>query len=455
MESQIPEIVRTQFRSRRNVALPLSALDLFYSDDRYSNDIFIREVTNKLPSLRPVAPRVPSEPLAPRALSEPLAPRAPLKPLEPLAPRVPLEPRAPLEPRTYACKKTWAELFVPRSANEFFGQDKPLVRCKSWLDCGDFKSSVLVLSGPSGTGKTSLARFLLPNAMELNFANYEHAALRFCLLGGKSYFNASSKSFAGLIIYDLPCLPATAQKYIFDIVHHLSKTTFPLPIIFVLSELSPSFSRITKTCSLRVAMNRLSQKMLLALGYSLLRKTGHSLPNQYAVLQKLSQTSCNAHHFICALEDTVTGHRSNFFGATDTTLSPFELVRNYWSMSYSPLASIEALDSCIVHWLAENTPQLLSTARSVSFFCDSISEWDSLCGRLSYGERQATENTDGVRNIAMIASLTTKVALREAAVDSSLFREVPVSYPKSIRCVPVSSPSLNSSKLVCAFNSCF
>ena len=50
MTETLPEIIRAQFRSRRNVALPHSALVQFYSEICYEADVFAREVTNKLPS---------------------------------------------------------------------------------------------------------------------------------------------------------------------------------------------------------------------------------------------------------------------------------------------------------------------------------------------------------------------------------------------------------------------
>ena len=48
-----PDFIRRQFRSCRNIALPQSAILAFYSNEAYSQDVFEREVTNGLPSMRP------------------------------------------------------------------------------------------------------------------------------------------------------------------------------------------------------------------------------------------------------------------------------------------------------------------------------------------------------------------------------------------------------------------
>lgn len=433
----IPEIIRTQFRTRRNIALPYSALSLIYYCPEYQEDIHVREVVNKLPSLRPLGSPPPPPP--------PPAPSPPSAPPPPLTPPPPPPPVA--AKRKYSNQKSWSQTFVPRTAEEFFGQDKPMKRCVSWISSKEYQSSVLMVTGPAGTGKTSLARFLLPNAMELSFDNYEHSSLRFCLMGGKSYFNDATKSNAGLIILDFPCLSLAGQKYILDLIHHFAPVSgeghfrgFPLPIIFVLPELSPALSRSTKHCSLRINMNRLSPKMLLALGYSLLRRTGYTISNQYTVLQRLSQTCFNARHFVGALEDTVTGYRANFYGSIDSPLSPFETVRSCWNDDRGTLTY--DLDPGVVHWLSENTPPLLCSARALDLFCESVSFWDTLA--------------DGLAPLSVLAEIpafSAKIALRECAVHKSVIREAPVVFPKSLRRFPLSAKT--SGSLVCALNSCF
>lgn len=440
MTDTLPDIIRAQFRSRRNVALPQAALVKFYSEELYLNDVFVREITNKLPSLNPV-----TFPPPPRLVT--VSPPS----LSPISVPHP-SPVAIQAPRVYATTKSWAQLFVPRKADEFFGQEKPIRRCGQWLSSGEYKTSILVLSGPSGTGKTSLSKFLLPTAMHLDFDTYEHSALRFCLRGGTSFFNSATKPASGLVIHDFPCLSQAAQKFILDLIHYFSPVSaigrgFPLPIIFVVPEITSSFARSTKHCSTRVCLNRLSPKMLVALGYSLLRRTGHLITNQFDNIQRLSKLSCNAHHFVGALEDLITGYRRNFFGTTDTSHSPFEMVRNCWTSSSSVA---ESMEPAIVHWMAENTPQFFKSARTVSNYAEIISQWNSLFGRLSYGDQQSCES---VRYIGTMVSLATRVCLRDSAIAPEKFREATIDFPRSIRSEHYHVQ--RSLSLAGALNSCF
>ena len=235
MTETLPEIIRAQFRSRRNVALPHSALVQFYNEACYEADVFAREVTNKLPSLNP----------SNNKLQPQLQPQLQPHTTEVLK-KVPC--LIPITPRTYSSSKNWAQLFVPRNPEEFFGQEKPIRRCAQWLSSGEYKTTVLIVAGPSGTGKTSLAKYLLPSAMHLDFDTYEHTALRFCLRGGTSFFNKATKPSSGLVIHDFPCLPLASQKFILDLIHYFCPVSaiglgFPMPIIFVMTDITPSFSR--------------------------------------------------------------------------------------------------------------------------------------------------------------------------------------------------------------------
>ena len=443
MTETLPEIIRAQFRSRRNVALPHSALVQFYNEACYEADVFAREVTNKLPSLNP----------SNNKLQPQLQPQLQPHTTEVLK-KVPC--LIPITPRTYSSSKNWAQLFVPRNPEEFFGQEKPIRRCAQWLSSGEYKTTVLIVAGPSGTGKTSLAKYLLPSAMHLDFDTYEHTALRFCLRGGTSFFNKATKPSSGLVIHDFPCLPLASQKFILDLIHYFCPVSaiglgFPMPIIFVMTDITPSFSRSLKHCSTRICMNRLSSKMLMALGYSLLRRTGHSLINQHDSLLRLSKLSCNAHHFVGALEDLVTGYRKNFFGTTDTAHSPFETVRKCWESP--PNAPSESVEPSIVHWLAENTPQLLKSARTLNQYAEFVSQWDCLFGQLTYGDQQSCES---VRSIGSLVSLATRSCVRDSAISPDKFRDAAIAFPRSIRSDQLHlSPSLSLSVLARALNTCF
>lgn len=447
MTETLPDIIRAQFRSRRNIALPRSALVLLYSDACYHEDVHVREVINKLPSLNPgeVVPVAP----------EPVALAVGVIPLT-LAPVViPVVPTGTVFPRTFSSTKNWAQLFVPRNPEEFFGQERPIRRCAQWLSSGEYKTTVLIISGPSGTGKTSLAKYLLPSAMHLDFDTYQHSALRFCLRGGTSFFNKTTKPSSGLVIHDFPCLPLASQKFILDLVHYFCPVSaiglgFPMPIIFVMTDITPSFSRSLKHCSTRICLNRLSSKMLMALGYSLLRRTGHSLINQHDSLLRLSKLSCNAHHFVGALEDLVTGYRKNFFGTTDTAHSPFETVRKCWEST--PNASAESVEPSTVHWLAENTPQLLKSARTVNYYAEFVSQWDCLFGQLTYGDQQSCES---VRSIGSLVSLATRICVRDSAISPDKLRDASIVFPRSIRSEQCHLSSSSSSGLARALNTCF
>ena len=118
-----------------------------------------------------------------------------------------------------------------------------------------------------------------------------------------------------------------------------------------MGDVPTSFARATKAFCLRIHTNRLTQKMLIALGYSLLRRTGHTMPNQYNTLLQCARTSNNAHHFIAALEDIVTRYRHNFFGTTDQEFSPFEVVRRCWTGQGNSFYH----DPATVHWVAQNS----------------------------------------------------------------------------------------------------
>ena len=430
-----PDFIRRQFRSCRNIALPHSAILAFYSNEAYSQDVFEREVTNGLPSMRPgikvpvEAPAIPS-PGVPQDL--PIV--APVKILPP--------PVSILRPQL-----SWPEMFVPRCAEEFFGQEKPLRRLMAWLSSGDCKSSFVTIHGPSGTGKSSLARFLLPGAMQVNFESYSHEAVRFCMRGGKS-FSETTKKFAGLIVQDYTCLSEAAQKYLLDIMIFCSKKTFPIPIIFVMGDVPTSFARATKAFCLRIHTNRLTQKMLIALGYSLLRRTGHTMPNQYNTLLQCARTSNNAHHFIAALEDIVTRYRHNFFGTTDQEFSPFEVVRRCWTGQGNSFYH----DPATVHWVAQNSTQLLKSVDTLSSFASSMSQWDSLYSRLSMGDRS---NEVGCF-LSLLVSQQTHFAIQSSAIGNDLLREVPIDFPQSLRReIGVPSSNKKKSPLENALNFCF
>ena len=446
MTETLPDIIRAQFRSRRNIALPRSALVLFYSEACYHEDVHVREVINKLPSLNPGETPVAPEPVA--VAPEPVVPN-----LVPVV--IPVVPTGTVFPRTFSSTKNWAQLFVPRNPDEFFGQERPIRRCAQWLSSGEYKTTVLIISGPSGTGKTSLAKYLLPSAMHLDFDTYQHSALRFCLRGGTSFFNKTTKPSSGLVIHDFPCLPLASQKFILDLVHYFCPVSaiglgFPMPIIFVMTDITPSFSRSLKHCSTRICLNRLSSKMLMALGYSLLRRTGHSLINQHDSLLRLSKLSCNAHHFVGALEDLVTGYRKNFFGTTDTAHSPFETVRKCWEST--PNVSAESVEPSTVHWLAENTPQLLKSARTVNFYAEFVSQWDCLFGQLTYGDQQSCES---VRSIGSLVSLATRICVRDSAISPDKLRDASIVFPRSIRSEQCHLSSSSLSGLARALNTCF
>lgn len=446
-----------------NIRLAEDCCRALYSDPSYASYV-ARRAANGFPSLDPDLSRT-TCPLKRNTASVTqltLPPPAKIPRLVPPSPKPVSAPSAPSAP----INAEWTSRFQPQTFEEIFGQANVVTQARRWLNSCDWHFRVLLLTGGTGTGKSSIARLLLPDATVVNCETYSndllYAAWRprgqhFALSGSSSSGTSSSgsgtmHSSMGLIIHDFGCITREGQSYILNSLWHFiqrgSKQLFPLPIVFVLGEndfSSQIFKRITPN-SLRLTVGNLSQKALQSLAAKILARAGIRCRFDSPAVVAAAKNCTNPRSFIKALDAIYSGSRLAGAGSVaDSTQSPFEVLRSLY-LTGTTKSPLEAAD--LHHWLLENTVPLLENAplsqpESTNLlslqadFVNMLSEVNVILKPLW----QPSTMGEACSSIGHMMGMKARLLTKGLAIRCPLITDMPVKFPASFRRI-VAGPSV-------------
>jgi len=415
----LPAFALQQFRTQRAPVLNSQFLLEIYSNPLYEPDIVFRQKTRGFPSL----------------CATDVAPLAPVKrPIEPppcSATRTALDvvsspDLGPQKPKRSREETPWCQRFAPLVWEDLYGIRGTVTRSQEWLRC-DWKKTFLLVTGASGTGKSSLARLLLPGAETIDFNTYSSTRFQLALIGSGTLSSPKSR---GLILHDLFTLPELAQKFIRDSLVYFYKHDrgCPVPVAIVLDDITPAFSVALARFFTRVTVYRPSKKILMSLGYSILRRAGLADQRFSSNVAAVAAVAANPRQYITYLQKSVCSRERPFsFFAADCHFSPFDLVRQVWcSARPRSVAAIARDDSDgnLASWLSENTVALVIRHELRAAFCDDVSLVDAQ-RRLLFPRSTALPQ--------YLAILAGRVAVSENGYGDACLLDLAVAYPKSLR----------------------
>jgi hypothetical protein len=314
-----------------------------------------------------------------------------------------------------------------------FGQQLSIRRIQEWIGENAWKTSVLFLNGPTGSGKSLLCRLTFPDAIFFDFNTFATDAFQAAFCGFLRFSADRIRNKKALVISDFSCLPEKSQQYIVDVVVYYADKVkhIPLPVIFIFDDIPARMSMVLARFSRRITVSRLSQKSLMALGFDICRRAGLSSERLSRCVADSAGVASNARHFISILEKKITG-RDSVVGVGcpgDVSFSPFDLVRKTWSVKPAvPIDKIVDMDGSetgLLHWLAANTAAAFGLqGNPLAALCDDYSLFDTMNRKLF---------SHGNYSVRFATAQSTRVAVSEFGYGQALVNELPVAYPDSLR----------------------
>lgn len=391
-----------QFRSRRQVAISRDMLQLLYNDPRYSEHCHYRHVVRRFPNLNneeyPIEYSVQNKKRS--IVNDSQSTHVNKK----------------ICNNDMQVDRSWPICFKPLSMNQVFGQIGAITKAKEWLE-NKWKNKFLLLHGPTGCGKSTIANILLPNAVSVNFCNFSCALLQ-SSFANFPIWSIEPKKSHGLIISDMACFPINGQKYLLDLLQYFPGREFQLPVILILDDIPPSFANAVVPISVRISVCRPSTRVLNTLGSQLIKRVGLNVDKNYTLLSQCANISLNVRHFVSNLQTIF--EKCNFQQnlQIDGIFSPFETLQSIWNIANK---NCQQIDVKIIHWIVENTVKLIKRIDNVTRFCDDFSLLDC---------------QSNLRSSTMMSSYSmyaTRNAILENGYNNISVKDIEISYPLSLK----------------------
>ncbi|TBU01314.1 hypothetical protein CWI39_1420p0010 [Hamiltosporidium magnivora] len=130
----------------------------------------------------------------------------------------------------------WSYKYKPIYFKDLYFKDNLHLQCATWLSQWTRNSSFLILSGPSGIGKTSLA-YILANTYDFNIIEIDNTTIKDILIISKGISLNNKKHI--LIIDDIHITSTSNTPHIINILNFLikNKSKIHCPVILITNDL--------------------------------------------------------------------------------------------------------------------------------------------------------------------------------------------------------------------------